>query len=116
MAIAATRLHRSLVGLASDTTHVYDEFFTPPHRLAHCCRFSFNSHGILHNNGLPVQGTKQINVPPVQMNRMEVAVSIISEEHGALHTRGDGSSSNIDEQMHGKANGFRSDDDVERGV
>jgi len=41
MVIAATRLYRSLAGLASDTTHVYDEFFTP-HRLAHCCRFSFN--------------------------------------------------------------------------
>jgi len=25
MAIAATRLHRSLVGLASDNTHVYDD-------------------------------------------------------------------------------------------
>ena len=95
MVIAATRLYRSLAGLASDTTHVYDEFFTP-HRLAHCCRFSFNSHGILRNNNVPVRGTKQINVPPAQMNRMEVAVCIVSEEHGTLRTRDDGSSSNID--------------------
>jgi len=86
-----------------------------PHRLAHGCRFSFNSHGILHNNDLPVQETKQINVTPVQMNRMEVAVCIVSEEHGTLHTGDDGSSRNIDEQMHGKANGLRFDD-VERGV
>ena len=42
---------------------------------------------------------------------------IVSEEHGTLHMRGDGSSSNIDEQQtHGRANGLRSDDDVERGV
>jgi len=30
MAIAATRLHRSLVGLASDTTHVYDDVHYSP--------------------------------------------------------------------------------------
>jgi len=98
MAIAATRLHRSLVGLASDTTHV------------------FNSHGMLHNNNLPVQGTKHISATPVQMNRMEVAVCIVSEAHVTLHTRGDGSSSNIEEQTHEKPNGLRSDDDVERGM
>jgi len=30
MTIAATRMHRLLVDIASKTTHVYDEFFTPP--------------------------------------------------------------------------------------
>ena len=91
-------------------------FFTAPHRPAHCCRFSFSSHGILHNSNLPAQGTKQINATPVQMDRMEVAVRIVSEGHGTLHSRDDSSSSNIGDQMHGKANGLRFDDDVERGV
>jgi len=71
---------------------------------------------MLHNSNLPDQGTKQINATPVHMDRMEVAVRIVSEGHGTLHTRDDSSSSNIDEQMHGKPNGLRFDDDVERGV
>jgi hypothetical protein len=71
---------------------------------------------MLHNSNVPAQGTKQINATPVQMDRMEVAVRIVSEEHGTLHTRDDSSSSNIDEQIHGKPNGLRFDYDVERGV
>jgi hypothetical protein len=50
------------------------------------------------------------------MDQMEVAVRIISEEHGTLDARDDGSSSNVDEQMPGKLIGLRFDDDVERGV
>ena len=71
---------------------------------------------MLNNNHLPVQGTKRTNVTPVQMNRVEVTVCVVSEEHGTLHTGDDGSSSNVDGQMHGRVNGLRSDDDVERGV
>ena len=70
---------------------------------------------MLHNSNVPVQGTKQINATPVQMDRMEVAVRIVSEEHATLHTRDDSSSSNIDEQIHGKPNELRFDYDVERG-
>ena len=87
-------------------------FFTPPHRPAHCCRFRFNLHGILRNKDFPVQ----VNATPVQMDRLGVTVRIVSEEHGTLHTRDSGSSGNIDEQMHGKPNGLRVGDDVERGM
>ena len=71
---------------------------------------------MLHNSNLQFQGTKQIHATPVSMDRIEVAVPTVSEEHGALHTRDDGSSSNGDEQMRGKPNGLRFDDDIERGV
>jgi len=99
MAIAATRLHRSLTDYASSTTDI------------------FSSHGMFQNSGLPpVQGSKQMNSAPVQMDQMEVAVRMVSEEHGTMHARDDGSSSNIDEQVHGKPNGLRFDDDIERGV
>jgi len=110
MAIAATRMHRS------QTTDMYTTFFTPPHRPAHCCQFSFNSHGILHNSGFPAQGTEYINATPVQMDRMGVTMRIVSEEHGTLHMRGDGSFSDIDEHVRGKPNGLRFNDNVERGV
>ena len=69
-----------------------------------------------HNSNLPVQGTKQINAAPVSMDRMEVAVHMVSEGHGILHTRDDGSFSSADGQMHGKPNGLRFDDDVARRV
>jgi hypothetical protein len=76
---------------------------------------------MFHNNGLPpVQGSKQVDAEstPVQMDQLEVAVRMVSEEHGTMHARDDGSSSNIilDEQVLGKPIGLRFDDDVERGV
>jgi len=57
-----------------------------------------------------------MNSTPVQMDQMEVAVHIVSGEHGTLHARDDGSCSNIDGQTHGKPNGLQFDEDVERGV
>ena len=72
---------------------------------------------MFHNSGVPpVQGSKQVNSTPVQMDRLEVAVRMVSEDNGTMHARDDGSSSNIDEQVHEKPNGLRFDDDVERGV
>jgi len=73
MVIAASRLHRSLVDLASGSTDV------------------FSSHGNFLTTRDPVQEPKGINAASVPMNVMEVAVHIVSERHRTLRMRNDDS-------------------------
>ena len=57
-----------------------------------------------------------MNMAPIPMDRMEVTVHIVSEQHGTAKAMDDSSCIRAEEQMHGESNESSSDDDVERGL
>jgi hypothetical protein len=91
MAIAATRMHRSLVNFTSKSNDVYD---TPP----------------------PIPDSKCISAASRPRNPMEVAVHVISEQHCIPGTSDNESGISTDEQMDDKPSGLSCDGDLERGV
>ena len=50
------------------------------------------------------------------MDRMEVAVHVVSEQHGTPRIKDDNSSISTNGHMHEKPNGLNRDDDVGRRV
>lgn len=87
MAIAATRMHRSLVDFASR---------------------SFDACAILHTK------TQQTHAPPTPLGPMDIAVSAVIEQHPTLQINCNNSSINTNEQTHQEQNGSRLDEDIER--
>jgi hypothetical protein len=114
MAIAATRMHRSLVDLISSPTNVYGVLY------------SLTSFGSLWPCSIYARENQQNINPEVQetmqvvatSSQMEVIVHIVSEQHGTSQMRDDDSrtSTIVDDWMHDKPNGVVRNDDVERGV
>jgi hypothetical protein len=114
MTIAATRMHRSLVDFASRSTDVYDVLSVVfP---AHCGQCRFSTPHNLRNNSLPTPEFKRSNATSIPMDRMEVAVHVVSEQHGTPRMKDDNLSISTNEQMHEKPNGLNRDDDVGRRV
>jgi len=95
LTIAATRMHRALVVFASSST---DAFSAP----------KFTS--------LPVPGAMRINTPSRPTNCMQVAVHVVSEQHGIQEMRDEDSCDTANEGMYAKPNGLSCEDDVERGA
>ena len=82
MSIAATRMHRSLVDYTSGSADMYDivtSFRSPTHR----GHRSFSTQGSLEHNNVPPMAprTRRISAAPTSLDRMEVAVHVISEQH-----------------------------------
>jgi len=93
MAIAATRMHRLLVDFAFRSTEIFIEHMTP------------------QSSNPPVQNTERPPIPANPLDRMEVAVHVVSEQDRASY-EGDGVSSfHTGEQTCG---GSSSDDVEER--
>ena len=91
--------------------------FSPPlYFPAHCGQCSFSTPRNLQNNSLPTPEFKRSNATSIPMDRMEVAVHVVSEQHGTPRMKDYDSSISTNEQMHEKANGLNGDDDVGRGV
>ena len=87
MAIAATRMHRSLVDFASRP---------------------FDACAALHTK------TQQTHAPPTPLNPMQIAVSAVIEQHLTLQINCNDSSIITSEQTHREQNGSRLDEDIER--
>lgn len=117
MAIAATRMQRSLVDYASKLTDVYGVLFS----LAFSCslRSMFSSpRDKLQHASPPVPATKRINATSSHMDPMEVSVHIVSEQHGTASMR-DGDLCNMistSDETYDTLNELSSSNDVERGV
>jgi len=93
MVIAATRMHRLLVDFASGSTEIFIEHESP------------------QSNNPPVRNTKRPPTPANLLDRMEVAMHVVSKQDRAPY-EGDGVSSfHTGEQMPGRSSG---DDVVER--
>ena len=58
----------------------------------------------------------RINTASRPMNCMEVAVHVVSEQHGIQEMRDEDSCDTTNERMYAKANGLGREDDVERGA
>ena len=116
MAIAATRMHRSLVDYAPKSTDVYDVLYSlASSGSSRRGRYLLSTNKNSQNRHLPVQEARRTNATSVPSDRMEVAVHIVSELYETQQTRED-SSIGTDEQMHEKLKGLGSYDDVERGM
>lgn len=89
IAIAATRIHRSLIDFTSK--EVYDTF--PPMKYA-----------------------QSINAASRPTNPMEVAVHVVSEQHCISRTTDNEPGSSTDEREQGKPSELSRDDDLERGT
>jgi len=89
MAIAATRMHRSLVEFSS--------------RPSDQCAILYTK-------------TKRTYAPPTSFNPMDISVRAVIEQHLTLQINCDDSSINTDEQTHkdSEQNGSRLDEDIER--
>jgi len=98
MAIAGTRMYRSLVDFASSST----DFFT--------------THPDIRNSGPPVQENRRINTAPIPISRVEVATDIVSERGVTPSMVDYDSHISTDEQTHEKPKELSTDEDVERGV
>jgi hypothetical protein len=79
---------------------------------AHSGRCSFSAPGNLQNKPFPAQETKQINAASHPINRMEVAVHIVSEQQVTPRINDDDLLVSLDEQMHRELSGLRCDDKV----
>ena len=77
---------------------------------AYSGRYSFSAPGNIQNKPFPVQETKPINAASHPIDRMEVAVHIVSEV--TLRIKDDNLLVSPDEQMHRKLSGLRCDDNV----
>jgi len=99
MTIAATRLYRSLA-----------DFTSSPNDM------SLRTRKNLQNSNLEFQGAKHMNIAPIPIDRMEVTVHIVSEQHGTPPVMDDSSSIRAGERMHRESNESSSDDDLERGL
>jgi hypothetical protein len=112
MAIAATRMHRSLVDYASRLTDVYDVLFS----LALSCSlgsiFSSARDNIKHDSP-PVPATTRTSS---HMELMEVSVHVVSEQHGTPSMRDDELCISTSDETYDKPKESNRDDDVERGV
>lgn len=114
MAIAATRMHRSLVDYASRLTDVYDILFSP--------EFSCSVGSMLFSAGdklPPVPATKRVNATSSsQMELMEVSVHVVSEQHETPSTRDDDLCISTSDETYDRPNELSRgrDDDVERAV
>jgi hypothetical protein len=91
MAIAATRMHRSLVNF---TSRPKDLCNSPP----------------------PIPDAKYSNAARRPSNLMEVAVHMVSEQHWISQTTEDESGISTDAQTREKQSSLCRDDDLERGV
>jgi len=96
MAIAGTRMYRSLADFASRSTDI--------------------AHNNLQTIKFAVQETNRIDTASCPTNQMEVAVHIVSEQQVTPRMICDDLCTSTDEQMHGKLSGFRRDDNVEHNV
>ena len=103
MAIAATRMHRSLVDLVS-SSNVYDvlyslTFFGSP------WTYSIHARENQQNTDPQAQETMEI---VATSSRMEVVVHIVSEQYGTSQMRDDDSSTgaSVDHRMREKLNGL----------
>ena len=109
MVIAATRMHRSLTNFVCGSADVYDvlNFLTFSCSLQ---QIMFSAQGdLVQNSSPPVQRTERLNAGSTQMNRMDVVVHTVSEQHGILRVRDDDSCTITDGQMHGIPNGLSCD-------
>jgi len=93
MTIAATRLYRSLVDFTFSSTDA--------------------AHGVPKDSCPLVQESRRMMATSIPMDRVEVTVHIVSEQHVAPD---DVSSIRTRDDILGKSNGMSSDRDVERGV
>jgi hypothetical protein len=91
MAIAATRMHRSLIDFTSRPKEGHD--IRPP-----------------------MQDAKCINAASRRTNPMEVSVHVVSEQHRISRTTDDESGISMDERKHDKQSESSRDDDLERGT
>jgi len=95
LTIAATRMHRALVDFASDSTDAFSAS-------------AFTS--------LPVPEAKRTNAESLPVDCMQVAVHVVSEQHGTSEIRDEDSCVTENERTYVKPNGLSRDDDVERGA
>ena len=117
MAIAATRMHRSLVDYASRLTDVYDVLFLFSLAFSFSLRSMFcSAHDKLQYDSPPVPATKRINATSSHMDSMGVSVDIVSEQHGTPSTRDDDLCISTSDETYDKPNELSRDDDVERSV
>ena len=108
MVIAATRMHRSLTDFVPGSADMYGVLSS----LTFSCSLrsiQFSAKGDLQNSGPPIQGAQRINDGSIPINRIEVVVHTVSEQHGTLQTREDDSCISTDEQIHVIPNGLSCD-------
>ena len=79
MAIAATRMHRSLVDSASGSTDVYVVLHSFAF-LAHCGQSSFTAPGNGPNGDVPFQEIKWINAASIPTDGTKITMHIASEQ------------------------------------
>ena len=109
MAIASTRMHRSLTYFVSGSTNMYD--VSNPLTFSYSLRsIQFRTQGDpVQNRSPPDQGAQRIKAVSIPMDGMEVVVHTVSEHHGTLRAREDDSYISTDEQMRGIPDGLRCD-------
>jgi len=95
MAIAATRMHRSLVGFAFRSTDVSNTDEHP------------------QNGNVPVQEIKRTNSASIPMDRLEFTVHVVSEQHETSRIGEVDSCISTGEQIYEKRNGLGHYDDME---
>ncbi len=90
--------------------------FSPLHFPAHRGRCRFTTHENLQNNIFTVPEIKLVNATSIPVDRMNVTVPVVFEQHGTPRVGSDDSSISTNEQMHEKPNRSSRGDDVERSV
>jgi len=91
--------------------------FPPPLMFqVHCGRCRVRTRKNLQTSNPVFQEAKHMKMAPTPMDRMEVTVHIVSEQHRTPQVMDDSSRNRAGEQVHGESNELSSDDDVERGL
>ena len=82
----------------------------------HRGRCRVRAHKNLQNNNPVFLETKRMNMTSISVDRMEVTVHIVSEQHGTPQLMDDRSSIRTGERMDRESNELGSDVDAERGL
>ena len=90
MSIAATRMHRSLVDYTSGSTDMCDTL-TPFRSPTHCGQCSFSAQETVQHSKLSDPKSRQIPAASTSLDRMEVAVHVVSEQHRSRQMSSDDS-------------------------
>ena len=120
MTIAATRMYRSLSDFTRFTPRPNDMYVILSSPLfvfhVHRGRCRVRAHKKLQNRYPVFRETKRMNMASVPVDRMEVTVHIVSEQHVTPQMMDDRSSIRTGEKMDRKSNELSRDADVERGL
>ena len=118
MTIAATRMYRSLSDFTSITPRPNDRYviLSSPRVSYSPGRCRVRERKNLQNSNTVFQVTKRMNTTSIPVDRMEVTVHIVSEQHVTPQMMNDGSSIRVGEKVHRVANELSCDVDVERGL